>query len=342
MLLSLSNLSKKTICFFTLTLSIFCLLDTSSATATVAENENPPQMQMGGSNVHSFRYQSEIRGETQPEYIKYLISQGDKLIADKANINTQFIDTTHCYENGMERIDSLLKDSQTNNLLKTDTLTLNRDPLYQRYFTNYEGSNPTLYISKKRMSPPIFSYRGLPLQFPFSFLSLKTERNNLGNFVYFNEINSLKDTVKKFRRTGKRETIEGYECDAYQFSYRSTSGTPKEKERADFDKTIYVSKNFPFFPLGYDHFTNTGELTQSYRVEKIGKATGQEDAVMYYPAKATLTSYVLGIKSAIRQITIHDFELNIPLEEELFTIDPASVRVIFDEDTETAISVPTE
>ncbi len=232
----------------------------------------------------------------------------------------------------MERID-LTKYYTADNESITEIVALGANKLFQWVYTDSKHRT-VMHVSKKRIIPPYMAYKGIPLSLPFCFLSKNMNYGNRGDFLYFHELTpASKQDIRPEIQVPTAE-IANRKCTASDISYIYNNSILK--------KRLYTDKAFPFFPLGYDHFSDNNELTQTYRVSEIGEAKSRDGISMCYPAKSVLTIFVANIKACTRIITIDSFDLNIPLDEGLYAVDPASVSIIFDEDSQTPISTPTE
>lgn len=92
------------------------------------------------------------------------------------------------------------------------------------------------------------------------------------------------------------------------------------------------------FPRSIDIFSSKGNLLLRFDVIRVSFLE-VENRKIPYAQEATFSRYAEGFKISERHVTIEKVE-GLKNSEETFSFDPASVDVIFDEDSRTSIKVP--
>lgn len=205
-------------------------------------------------------------------------------------------------------------------------------------FTDHE--NPDLYAGQKSA---FFA--------PFWFLipEALTSPHHLDHPSGEKWSGRLTSFFKAARQLDERVKSDGKNCVVYEHPFKGESPNfPEWASLKDVLLRVYFSIEDDGYPVRWQLISSKQRLLAEYFVKDLGHTPlkGSEISTLAYPRVAFMHDYGIFSEnpaprpSSASRYRIQEITVNGLLDEEKFTLDPARARVIFDEDSNTGITVP--
>ena len=212
-----------------------------------------------------------------------------------------------------------------------------------QYFTPANGGR--LNIQKHSANKEWLAVDDAVLQ-PYGFLY---PADNGGLPGYFAHMPSLSDLVnpdlwKQLAATNNLAISPSSNGDILTVFLTISGGIDKPYYSSQYTYEINLSKEKNYFPTGYKKRNKAGNIVQEVSCTKVGSAKNSNGTLFYFPEQLVVKSYndsggLLFTKtSTIEDVSINSISKDD--EDQLFTIDPSTAKIIFDVDKKVLITVP--
>jgi hypothetical protein len=208
------------------------------------------------------------------------------------------------------------------------------------HFQEFVKNRQRLEISKvNRSTSGILAYNNL-LFLPYFFLfpSVKADSAHIIRLKDWTNPVAWREMAQSIENC-KETTLDGRQCVEFVVP---GGKAPLSELNTSFRVTL--AKDLDYFPVKWERINERGETLLSYHVTEIGREKANlPGGYIYYPRKASSVAYEEAnpkrILTTMEGIIDH-VGVNTSLDPDIFTLDPAAARVVYDVDTNTVIRIP--
>lgn len=208
------------------------------------------------------------------------------------------------------------------------------------YWQNFTNASAVLELKRGPIPGDIYLPNFDAFVMPFAFLKEeKGPSSNSGIMLKDLHDSDLWNRVKKSVKFVGKSEINGVHTDIVEIL-----GGQDRFKSLPFVFRVHLAPELGGYPVGWDKVFERDKVIMSYRVQEVGYATDPETEKKYpFPKKATVVvSRPSGEAVRTNEYTITTLEVNQIKDDNIFTIDPAKAKLIYDMDTNTYIKTVPE